>query len=166
MRNEQDRLMLDIENRIKKTQELHQKQAEIREEMNSRNENKELDLEKKGEIKFSFNIAKKPTAPIIKHDKDGIEEIQEINIAPAKQTENITNNNTQPESTKEAAKPEEKKRKEPEASSTKSASTEPKKKKSSRKENWICPGIVVKIMNKNLQDGKFYKQKGMESSYK
>lgn len=31
----------------------------------------------------------------------------------------------------------------------------------SASENWICEGIVVKVMNKELQNGKFYKKKGV-----
>lgn len=167
MKNEQDRLMQEIENRIKKTQEM-QKQAETQpnNENNHAPETKggEIDLEKKGEIKFALKVAKKDSVPVNKTEKENVEELQEITIAPTKQSEG----NLKPEPSKESTKltpmtkSEEKKRKEPEVSSTaKNASTESKKKKSNRKENWICPGIVVKILNKNLQEGKFYKQKGI-----
>lgn len=29
-----------------------------------------------------------------------------------------------------------------------------------RTENWVVPGIVVKVLNKKLAGGKFYKKKG------
>ncbi len=35
------------------------------------------------------------------------------------------------------------------------------KEKHGRKEYWITPGIVVKVLNKALNSGKYYKQKGM-----
>jgi DNA/RNA-binding protein KIN17 len=38
---------------------------------------------------------------------------------------------------------------------------ERQKEKRNRKDYWITPGIVVKIMNKNLANGKYYKQKGI-----
>ncbi|OWM70060.1 KIN17-like protein [Punica granatum] len=35
------------------------------------------------------------------------------------------------------------------------------KERSNRKNYWLCEGIVVKVMNKKLADGKYYKQKGV-----
>lgn len=35
------------------------------------------------------------------------------------------------------------------------------KERSNRKDYWLCEGIVVKVMNKTLADGKYYKQKGV-----
>ncbi|KAK4790214.1 hypothetical protein SAY86_017518 [Trapa natans] len=35
------------------------------------------------------------------------------------------------------------------------------KERSNRKDYWLCEGIVVKVMNKKLADGKYYKQKGV-----
>ena len=35
------------------------------------------------------------------------------------------------------------------------------KEKKNRRDFWITPGIVVKIMNKTLADGRYYKVKGV-----
>lgn len=35
-----------------------------------------------------------------------------------------------------------------------------RKESSSRTDYWLCTGITVKVMNKQLRDGKYYKQKG------
>jgi len=41
------------------------------------------------------------------------------------------------------------------------AEQEAKKEKIKRKDYWLAPGIVVKVMSKQLAGGKYYKQKGV-----
>lgn len=38
--------------------------------------------------------------------------------------------------------------------------------KKKRTDYWLCPGIVVKVVNKKLRDGMYYKQKGVVRSVK
>ena len=35
-----------------------------------------------------------------------------------------------------------------------------KKEKLNRRDYWLCENIIVKVMNKDLADGRYYKQKG------
>jgi DNA/RNA-binding protein KIN17 len=39
------------------------------------------------------------------------------------------------------------------------------KEKRNRRDYWITPGIVVKVMNKDLADGKYYKLKGTQLNF-
>ncbi len=148
----------------------------------------EIDLEKAKDIKITFKSTA-PKAKIDTGEKDGptseaIEQFdstfpdsassdesdvdeEELPIETPPQQQSIVEENKVDslpvasvppvEKTRKASEEPDKKRKAPEEPEP---DIDPKKKKAQRKPTWITKGIIVKVLNKELLDGKLYKQKG------
>jgi len=152
--DDEERQRLDLERRVKLAQEAaesHKKEVEAP---------TDLDLEKKGEIKFSLKVEPKvvPKMISIEDNEEEKQKEQEREVAKGKERKEMERREslTKKDQTN-------KKRKEP--SSTVTTPQDDKKlkleKQLKRKANWLVKDIVVKVVDNKFSNGKYYKQKGV-----
>ena len=156
LRKEEDRMLQEIEARRKQIEESTTKPIEAP---------TEVDLDKAKEIKFSLGpsiVKPKPTTPITTTTTSPSEIVLTENSTPITFTKGQKFQwNFKIDIFIESENDDSKKRKTTESSEKIPVTSESSKKvKSTKSAVWITEGIVVKVMNKQVGDGKYYKQKG------
>lgn len=157
--DDEEREKKEIERRIKIAQEIQNQSTEviktiIKEENNENHENLNV-----GKIEFSLNLNK----PILKSENI-FETIQKENTSTKENNEElkkiISTNNINETNNNHQNNKNDNKRKLTAVEEIIQQEIK-KKEKFSRKDYWLTENIIVKVMNKKLADGKYYKKKGI-----